>query len=194
MSKIPYKLWYIAYLSSTGTSRNGSQPISGLPFRTHKRQHCDEVTQAESFYRHVVLYAIRRRLTLSESNSFLGLGFFFLLGMPVWHTEVPRVGVELELQPAAGPQPQQFRTWAPSVTYTTAHSNAGPLSHWARPGTELVSLRMLVGFVIADPQPNSSNSSSNRREFDWFLSLQSSLEWPKKKKKKKKEKKNPSVM
>ena len=34
-----------------------------------------------------------------------------------------------------------------SVTYTTAHANAGSLSHWARPGMETVSSWMLFGFA-----------------------------------------------
>ena len=32
------------------------------------------------------------------------------------------------------PQPQQCQIWAASVTYNTAHSNAGSLTHWVRPG------------------------------------------------------------
>ena len=32
------------------------------------------------------------------------------------------------------PQPQQCQIWASSVTYTTAHGNAGSLTHRARPG------------------------------------------------------------
>ena len=38
-----------------------------------------------------------------------------------------------------------------SVTYTTAHHNAGPLTHWERPGIEPESLWMLVRFVSAEP-------------------------------------------
>ena len=40
--------------------------------------------------------------------------FFFFLGPYLQHMEVPRLGVESELQ---------------LLTYTTAHSNAGPLTH-----------------------------------------------------------------
>ena len=32
-------------------------------------------------------------------------------------------------------------------TYTTAHSNAGSLTHWARPGIEPVSSWILIGFI-----------------------------------------------
>ena len=38
-----------------------------------------------------------------------------------------------------------------SVTYTTAHSNAGTLTHWVRPGIEPVTLWFLVGFVSTAP-------------------------------------------
>ena len=34
------------------------------------------------------------------------------------------------------PKPQQGQIQAASVTYTTAHSNAGSLTHWLRPGIE----------------------------------------------------------
>ena len=39
-----------------------------------------------------------------------------------------------------------------SVTYTTAHGNAGFLTHWMRPGIEPMSWWILVGFVTAEPQ------------------------------------------
>jgi len=40
----------------------------------------------------------------------------------LWHTEVPTLGVESELQlPAYTAQLQQHRIQATSVTYTTAH-------------------------------------------------------------------------
>jgi len=45
------------------------------------------------------------------------------------------------------PEPQQHGIWATSVTYTTAHGNAGSLTHWARPGIELATSWVLVGFV-----------------------------------------------
>ena len=51
---------------------------------------------------------------------FLFLFFLFVfLGSHLWHMEVPRLGVESELQ-------------LPS--YTAAHSNARSLAHWERPG------------------------------------------------------------
>ena len=37
-----------------------------------------------------------------------------------------------------------------SASYTTAHDNAWSLTHWARPGIELVSSWTLVMFVIAE--------------------------------------------
>ena len=42
-----------------------------------------------------------------------------------------------------------------SVTYTTAHSNAGTLTHSARPGIEPASSCMLVGFVTTEQHRNS---------------------------------------
>ena len=45
------------------------------------------------------------------------------------------------------PQPQQWGIRAVSMSYTTAHGNAGSSTHWERPGIEPVSSRILVGFV-----------------------------------------------
>ena len=77
--------------------------------------------------------------------------FTFSRAAPVWHTEVPRLGVELNLScsrwPMPEPQPQQHRIEAMSATYTTAHSNARSLTHWARPGIEPATWWFLVGFV-----------------------------------------------
>jgi len=39
-----------------------------------------------------------------------------------------------------------------SATYTTANSNAGSLSHWARPGIEPASSWILVWFISAAPK------------------------------------------
>ena len=47
------------------------------------------------------------------------------LGLHQQHMEVPRLGVELELQP---PEPQQRQSQATSATYTTAYSNARSLN------------------------------------------------------------------
>ena len=56
--------------------------------------------------------------------------FFCFLGPHPRHMEVPRLGVESELQlPASITQPQQRRIQALSVTYTIAHGNAGSLTH-----------------------------------------------------------------
>ena len=66
---------------------------------------------------------------------FLSFFFFFVFLWPhLRHTEVLRLGVESELQLLC-------------VTYTTAHSNAGSLTHWS-PGTEPASSWILVGFLI----------------------------------------------
>ena len=50
------------------------------------------------------------------------------------------------------PMPQQHRIQAESVTYTTAHSTAGSLTHWVRPGIKPASSWILIGFVSAEPQ------------------------------------------
>ena len=46
------------------------------------------------------------------------------------HMEVPRLGVQVELQlPAYTTATTKHRIRAASVTYTTAHCNTGPLTH-----------------------------------------------------------------
>ena len=47
------------------------------------------------------------------------------------------------------PWPQQWWIRAESVTYTTAHSNAGSPTHWAKPGIEPTSSWTRVRFVAA---------------------------------------------
>ena len=57
---------------------------------------------------------------------------FCFLGLHLWHVEVPRRGVELEMQ---------------LLAYTTAHSNARSWTHWTRPGIRPTSSRILVRFI-----------------------------------------------
>ena len=63
------------------------------------------------------------------------------LGQHPRHMEVSRLGVKPELQLPA---------------YTTAHSNAGSLTHWAKPGIEPMSSWILDGFITTEPQWDSS--------------------------------------
>ena len=58
------------------------------------------------------------------------MSFFFLRAKnKVWHMEVPRLGIESELQLLA--YATTIAMWDPShsVTYTTDNSNAGSLTH-----------------------------------------------------------------
>ena len=80
--------------------------------------------------------------------------FAFFLRLYPRYVEVPRLGVESELQLPCWPtpQPQQCWIWAASVTHTTAHGNSGSLTHWARSGVEPASSWILVGFISSAPQ------------------------------------------
>ena len=49
------------------------------------------------------------------------------------------------------PEPRQLRIWAASASYTTAHGNAGSLTHWIRTGIKPASSWILVRFVSAEP-------------------------------------------
>ena len=64
-----------------------------------------------------------------------------------------RLGVESELQLLA--HAKAIGVQAMSATYTTAHSNTGSPTHWARLGIEPVFSYMLVGFVSTTPHRNS---------------------------------------
>ena len=65
-----------------------------------------------------------------------GFFWFFFLGPHPQLMEVPRLGVKSELQ---------------LLAYTTAHSNARSLTHWARPGIKPASSWILVGFITTKP-------------------------------------------
>ena len=56
------------------------------------------------------------------------------------------------------PQPQQCRIWAMSLTYTTAHANAGSLTQWARPGIKPASSWILARFISTVPEFCCGNS------------------------------------
>ena len=55
------------------------------------------------------------------------------------------------------PQPQQCQIRAKSATYTTVHSNAGPITHCVRPGIEPASSWILVSFVPLSHDRNVQN-------------------------------------
>ena len=67
--------------------------------------------------------------------------------------EVPRLGVELELQLLAYTTATVTATGvgAVSATYTTAHGNSRSLTHGTRPGIEPETSWILVRIVSAEP-------------------------------------------
>ena len=80
------------------------------------------------------------------------LSFFIcFLGLHLWHMEVPRLGVESELQLPAYTTATGTQDLRQSVTYTTAHSKARSLTHWVKPGIEPASSQTLVRFISAEP-------------------------------------------
>ena len=76
--------------------------------------------------------------------------FFCFLGptRSIWR--VP--GYESNQSYSCWPMPQPRQIWAASVTYTTVHSNARSLTHWARPEMEPAVSWFLVRFVSAVPK------------------------------------------
>ena len=55
--------------------------------------------------------------------------FCLFLGLHPWHMEVPRLGVQSELQPLAYATATAMQDPSASATYTTAHCNARSLTH-----------------------------------------------------------------
>ena len=86
---------------------------------------------------------------------------FFLLAPHPQHMEVPRLR-SYSCRPT--PQPQRLKIWASSATYTTGHSNAGTLTHLARPGSQSASSWILVRFVTTEPQWKLQGVSFLRQE------------------------------
>ena len=67
--------------------------------------------------------------------------------------EVPRLGVELELQlPAYTTATAMQDPRLESATYTIAHSITKYLTHWARQGIKPESSWIQVGFITTEPQ------------------------------------------
>ena len=52
--------------------------------------------------------------------------------------EAPQLGVKSEMQLRPTPQLEKHQIWATSATYATAYGNTGSLTHWVRPGIELI--------------------------------------------------------
>ena len=86
---------------------------------------------------------------------------FFFLQMYLQHMEVPRPGVELELQLQPMPQLWQHLIHAVSVTCATACDNAASLIHRVRPGIKPTSSQRPCR--VLNPK------SHNRSSFPGFL-------------------------
>ena len=88
---------------------------------------------------------------------FLFFVFFCFLGPHPQHMEVPRLGVESELQQLTFATATAIATWDPSSVYDLHHSSQqcwrlNSLSEGVRPGIEHSSSWILVRFVIAESQ------------------------------------------
>ena len=79
--------------------------------------------------------------------SFFLFFFFCSLWSYLWDMEIPRLGVESELQLPLYTTATATGIWAASVTYTTAHTSAEPLTYWVRPGIEPKS-SWILGMVL----------------------------------------------
>ena len=73
--------------------------------------------------------------------------FCFFFQLHLWHMEVPRLGVESELQLPTYTTATAMPDRALTVNYMAALGNAGSLTHWARPGIKPATSWILVGFI-----------------------------------------------
>ena len=105
------------------------------------------------FFVCLFFFAVQKLISLIRSHLFIL--FFCFLGPHAWYMEVPRLGVESELQLPAYARITATWIWAVSATYTTDHSNTRSLTHWVRPGIKLTSSWILVGFVNCWKEGNS---------------------------------------
>ena len=88
--------------------------------------------------------SLEKCLFTPSANFYLFIYLFiYFLGL--------HLGVEQSCSCWPVSQPQQCWIRAVSVTYTAAHSNAGSLTHWMRPGIKPVSSWTLVGFITTEP-------------------------------------------
>ena len=81
------------------------------------------------------------------TGFFLSLSLFFFVFCLFRATPA---GVQSELQ-LPTPEPRQCQIWAVSATYARAYSNAGSLTHWARPGMEPATSWFLIRFISSAP-------------------------------------------
>ena len=94
--------------------------------------------------------AIYRKIKLLSFGFLLLFYFFVFLGLHLQRMEVPRLGVQSELQLLActtATATQVIR--ATSATYTIAHGSAISLTYWSMPGIKPKTSWFLVGFVSA---------------------------------------------
>ena len=84
------------------------------------------------------------------------LFLFFLLFVFQGHIHIiwsfPGQGLNWSCSCQPTPQPQQHKIQAMSMTYITAHCNAGSFTHLEKPGIEAASSWMLVRFVSSEPR------------------------------------------
>jgi len=87
---------------------------------------------------------------LYEYGVPLNLKIFFLSFEGCTHDKwrIPGSGSNWSCCRQPTSEPQKHQIWAMSATYTTAHSNAGSLNHWARPGIKPTTSWFPVRFVF----------------------------------------------
>ena len=78
--------------------------------------------------------------------------FFAFQGCACGRGQFPGWGLNQSCSLRFIPQPQQHQIQAASAAYTTAHGNAGSLTHWAGPEIKPASSWVLVRFATTEAQ------------------------------------------
>ena len=95
-----------------------------------------------SMWRGIYVYTEIYRVTV-----YLFICLFSLLGPHLWYMEVPKLGVESELQLPAYTTATATRALSHITTYTIAHGNVGSPTPWERAGIEPTSSWILTSRV-----------------------------------------------
>ena len=82
---------------------------------------------------------------------------FFFLGLHLWHTEVPRLGVEPELQRQPMPHPRQHQIQTLSATFAIPSSNARPLLNPLSEARDQICILMDTSPVLNSPSHNGNS-------------------------------------